>query len=622
MTLTLRARIFLTLLPLLALLVVVGTAGALLLYHLGGRIDAILRENYNSVIYMERLNEALERIDSSFQFALAGREDQARRQFDDNWPAYRKNLDLQYQNITLPREQELTDRLAALTTQYRKKGDAFYRLPAHDPQREQDYFAAGGLLDLFKEIKAVSGEISRINHDNMVDESKTARQAAVTSLTWFGVGLVLAAALAIALAWRVDRSILHPVRALTESALGISAGNLHQVVPVVSRDELGQLAEAFNRMAHHLRDYRQSHSAQLLRAQRTSQATIDSFPDPVLVVDADGAVEMANPAAQRLLGVVPRKPGLQAGAPWQPVEALRGPLAEALQGHKNYLPEGFDRAIALGSDGRGGSYLPRILTIHDPYGNSLGAAILLQDVTRFRLLDQFKTDLVATVSHELKTPLTSLRLDLHLVLEEKLGPLTSKQMELLLDARDNAERLLAIVNNLLDLARLQQRQGEVELRPVAPLDLVQGVADAVRPRVEDKGIELVVDVPPDLPEVSADPARLRHALENLLDNAITYTDRGGRITLAAAPADDRVAISVADTGIGIPAEHLCHIFERFFRVPGQSRGTGTGLGLAIAREIVTAHGGSITCESRPGTGTVFRITLPVWKQQPAKMPNA
>lgn len=622
MTLTLRARIYLTLVPLLALLAVVGIAGAVLLYHLGNRIDAILRENYRSVIYMERLNETLERIDSSFQFALAGREDQARRQFAENWPIYRENLRLQYENITLPGEQELTDRLSALTAQYRARGDAFYNRAADERQRTQDYFGAGGLLDLFKELKDVSGEISRINHNNMTEESETARREAVTSLTWFGAGLLVAAALAIVLAWRTDRSVLQPVRALTESVLGISAGNLNQVVPVVSHDELGQLAEAFNRMAHHLRDYRQSHSAQLLRAQRTSQATIDSFPDPVLVVDSAGAVEMANPVAQRLLGVVPRKPGQTAGMAWQPVEPLRAPLADALQGRKNYLPEGFDRAVTLGSDARGGSYLPRILTINDPYGNSLGAAVLLQDVTRFRLLDQFKTDLVATVSHELKTPLTSLRLDLHLLVEESLGPLAAKQLELLLDARDNAERLLAIVNNLLDLARLQQRTGEVDLLPAAPLDLVQAAADAVRPRAEDKGIELVVDVPPDLPDVSADPVRLRHVLENLLENAITYTDRGGRITLAAAPADDQVVFSVADTGVGIAAEHLPHIFERFFRVPGQSRGNGTGLGLAIAREIVAAHAGSISCESRPGAGTVFRIVLPVAKGQPAPVTSA
>jgi signal transduction histidine kinase len=610
---TLRARIFLTLVPLLALLAIIGIAGALLLYWLGGRIDAILRENYRSVIYMERLNEALERIDSSFQFALAGREDSAKRQFDDNWPAYRENLQGERENITLPGEQELVDRLVTLTERYQARGTAFYKRPARDPEREQDYFGTGGLLDTFKEIKQVAGQILNINQKNMEEESDAARQAALTSLTWFGGGLVFAAALALVLAWRTDRSILQPIRAVTDSALGISAGNLNQVVPVLSGDELGQLAEAFNRMAHHLRDYRQSHSAQLLRAQRTSQATIDSFPDPVLVVDAEGLVEMANPAAQRLLGVVPRKPDQAAGIPWQPVEPLRGPLTDALQGRQNYLPEGFDRAVSLGVDGRSGSYLPRILTIHDPYGNALGAAVLLQDVTRFRLLDQFKTDLVATVSHELKTPLTSLRLDLHLALEEAVGPLTPKQLELLLDARDNSERLLAIVNNLLDLARLQQRQGQVDLRPEPPDELLQAVADAVRPRIEDKGLELVVDVPHDLPAVPADAPRLRHALDNLLDNAVTYTDRGGRITLAAALVGDQLVFSVADTGQGIPPEHLGHVFERFFRVPGQSRGGGTGLGLAIAREIVVAHGGTISCDSHAGAGTVFRITLPVWK---------
>jgi signal transduction histidine kinase len=123
-------------------------------------------------------------------------------------------------------------------------------------------------------------------------------------------------------------------------------------------------------------------------------------------------------------------------------------------------------------------------------------------------------------------------------------------------------------------------------------------------------VQVVVEAPSDLPLVLADAGRLGYALGNLLDNALTYTDRGGRITLSAAKAGDRIALTVADTGVGIPPEHLPHVFERFFRVPGQSRGTGTGLGLAIVREIVSAHDGTITCESRPHAGTVFRITLP------------
>jgi signal transduction histidine kinase len=207
-------------------------------------------------------------------------------------------------------------------------------------------------------------------------------------------------------------------------------------------------------MARQFRDYRQSHKAQLIRAQQTSQATINSFPDPVLVVDRQQHVELANPVARRLFGALPQDPEKEATLVWQPPEPLRQPLAEVLQNQREYLPEGFDKAIPLPVGEETHSFLPRILPIRDSQGVTLGAAVLLEDITRFRLLDEVKSNLVATVSHELKTPLTSIRLAHHLLLEETVGPLTAKQLELLVDARDNAERLLVMVNNLLDLARL------------------------------------------------------------------------------------------------------------------------------------------------------------------------
>jgi signal transduction histidine kinase len=348
----------------------------------------------------------------------------------------------------------------------------------------------------------------------------------------------------------------------------------------------------------------------------------------VLVVDPEGRVEMANPAARRVLGVVPRQheqvslptlpEGLGGVSPptllkglWQPPEPLGEPFAEALQGRGDYLPEGFDQTVLLNLDGGERAFLPRILTIRDPYGGTLGAAVLLQDVTRLRLLDQVKSNLVATASHELKTPLTSIRLAVHLLLEESVGPLTPKQLELLLDARENSERLLAMVNNLLDLARLEQGWSQLEFQPESPEALLQAAAEAVRSRATDKGVEVVLDVPTGLPKVAADAARLGNALSNLLDNALTYTDRGGKITLSARTAADGVTLSVADTGVGIPPAALPHVFEKFFRVPGQSQGSGTGLGLAIVHEIVIAHGGTISCESEPGVGTVFHLTLPL-----------
>jgi signal transduction histidine kinase len=616
MNLTLRQRIILAFVPVFILLAAIGTAACVLLYQLGDRIDQILRENYDSVIYMKDLNEALERIDSSFTFTLAGQKKKGRAQYDRSWPIYLANLVKEQHNITLPGEGELVEKLTRLTREYQKQGDRFYRRTDYR-RRSQDYFGAGGLLELFGAIKKVAENIRRLNSDNMEAQSEAAKETVWNSLIGFGVGLTVGVAIVVGLALRTIRTILRPVQAVTASAVAIGAGNLDQVVPATSQDELGQLANAFNTMARQLRDFRQSHHSQLFRAQQTSQATIDSFPDPVLVVDGEGQVELANPSARRLLGVRPRGPGAWRGVPWQPPDPLRQPLAAALQHQREYLPHGFDQVIILRDAGKERSYLPRLLPIRDPYGATLGAAVLLEDVTRFRLLDEVKSNLVATVSHELKTPLTGIRLVIHLLLEEATGPLTPKQLELVLDARDNAERLLAMIDNLLDLARLEETQGRLDLQPVQPAELLKQAASALGPRAEDQGVDLVVEAPPDLREVAADSRQLGHALFNLLDNALTHTPRGGRVTLSAEATGDTVTLVVADTGSGIPPEFLPHVFEKFFRIPGKSLPSGTGLGLAIVREIVTAHGGTVTCDSQPGKGTVFRLTLPVWSDAPA-----
>jgi two-component system, NtrC family, sensor histidine kinase KinB len=221
---------------------------------------------------------------------------------------------------------------------------------------------------------------------------------------------------------------------------------------------------------------------------------------------------------------------------------------------------------------------------------------------------------VATASHELKTPLTGLRLALHLLLEESVGPLTPKQTELLVDARDHAERLLALVEQLLALARLEDRREALELKPQDAGELLRSAADGAAARAEDKRISLAVEVADGLPPVAADAIRIGRALDNLLTNALTYTDPGGSVILSAEEhSPNRVELRVADTGRGIAPEHLPHVFDKFFRGPDGGHPGGTGLGLAIVKELVEAHGGQVGCESSLGRGTTFRLTLPVWK---------
>jgi two-component system, NtrC family, sensor histidine kinase KinB len=641
---TFRRRIIAAMIPLIVLLVMLGATGGFLINQLGKQIDKILRENYDTVVYMRDLNEALERIDSSFQFALAGKEKQARDQYQANWASYQESLRREAHNITIhPREDELVKSLADLSQRYQRLGETFFESPAADrselyfgkgkenpefgaglptpPRTETDghfgvarsetghYETSPGLYDCFRQIKAVSGDILRLNEKNMFDVNDATKMLARRSLLWYGGGLACGIVLAAFLMASTIRTIVAPVRAVTESATAIGAGNLDQVVPIMSDDELGRLAAAFNTMARQLREFRQSHKAQLIRAQRTSQATIDSFPEPVLVVDWERRVEMANPAARRLFGLPQRESGNGPLPVWEPPDALREPLAAALREQREYVPEGFDKVIVLHQGEEHHSYLPRVLPIRDASA-TLGAAVLLENVTRFRLLDEVKTNMVATVSHELKTPLTSIRLVIHLLLEEQAGPLQPKQLELLIDARDNAERLLTMINNLLDLARLERGSGQLTLEAESPAALLRAAYEAFLPRARDRGVELVLEKPECPEKVLVDRDRLEHALQNLLDNALAHTPQGGRITLAAEPADDGLVLSVSDTGSGIPAEYLPHVFERHFRVPGDMAPGGTGLGLAIVREIATAHGGTVECRSTPGKRTVFCMKLP------------
>ena len=201
----------------------------------------------------------------------------------------------------------------------------------------------------------------------------------------------------------------------------MAKGDYDQVVPATTRDELGELAVAFNTMARRIREFQQAGTARLVPAQQTAQATIDSFPDPVVVVDLDGAVERANPAACRLLHVT----STNGSIPWAAPPLLKPALTEVLGGRPDHLPTNLDHALCLRDSGQEQFYLPRVLAIRGDDG-LLGAAVVLQDVTKFRLVDQLKSDMVSTVSHELKTPLTSVQMAVHLLLEEAVGPLDAQ----------------------------------------------------------------------------------------------------------------------------------------------------------------------------------------------------
>ncbi|MCX6553525.1 MAG: ATP-binding protein, partial [Candidatus Aminicenantes bacterium] len=238
-----------------------------------------------------------------------------------------------------------------------------------------------------------------------------------------------------------------------------------------------------------------------------------------------------------------------------------------------------------------------------------GSIIILEDVTLLMQNDEIKKDLFSTISHQIKTPLTSIRMALHLLLEENVGGLNDKQADLLVSARDESERLNGIVEDLLDIRRLESGTVRLSLAAVSPYELVDEASGPFFRQAQDRGMRLEIDLPADLPDVCADRSRISYVFANLLSNAIKYSPVGGVARLSAKMDGEKALFSVSDNGCGIPKKFQKRVFEKFFQVPGQNPSSGVGLGLSIAKEIVTAHHGQISFRSVEGQGTTFTFSL-------------
>jgi signal transduction histidine kinase len=255
-------------------------------------------------------------------------------------------------------------------------------------------------------------------------------------------------------------------------------------------------------------------------------------------------------------------------------------------------------------------FQPTAVPILNKWKQMTGVILVLNDVTEQMEQDELKREFISTVSHQLKTPLTSVRMALHILLEEKIGSLTPKQADLLIAAREDSERLHGIIDNLLDISRIESGKIEMNIQPVSPAQLVLKAAESFRSSAHDHGVELATELPDDLPHVSADTIQISHVFANLISNALKYTASGGKIIVSAQADRELVSFKVSDTGQGIDVQYLPRVFDRFFRVPGQEMETGTGLGLAIVKEIVEAHEGTVNVESTIGIGSTFSFTLP------------
>jgi two-component system, NtrC family, sensor histidine kinase KinB len=603
---SLRTRIQLGLGAIALCLALLSAAAVISLGRLGGAVATILKENYASVVACENMKEALERQDSAAQFASSGREDIALPMLAEHRRGFARAFATEAANITLPGEGELVREIEGLYRAYEWEVDRVLDLPPE--ARSSPYFRE--LLPRFTALKDRVQRVLLLNQESMVQADRAAKALATrTERTALGVSAA-AVLFAAWFAWWLPRVVVRPVEALTRAAQDVAEGNLSASVVDPGVAELLPLAEGFNKMLERLRAYRDSSLGELLAAKDLARATLECMLDPVVVFDHEGGVRLANEAAEEAFGLsTGSAEELRASGVKVPAELLDA-RDRVLATGAQVLPRSLSEAMRRRAPEGERYYLVRAAPLSTGLGqgkDEKSAIVVAQDVTRFHRIDELKSDMVATVSHEFKTPLTSLRMATHLLLEPATGPLTASQTELVTTARDDTERLRAMVEDLLDVVRIESEAGALHRVPVEPFGLLCEVADAHRTVAKDKGVTVRVEagVPQGL--IAVDPERISIALSNLVSNAVRHTPPGGVVTLAATRDQKALRIKVSDDGEGIAQKDLSSIFER---APSSSNGGRHGLGLTIAREIALQHGGEVLAESAPGKGSVFTLILP------------
>ncbi len=597
----LRTKLAVGFVALLAVLLAVGVESISLLDRLGGSIDVILRENYRSVIACERMKESLERMDSGALFALAGEAQQGRALAAEHRPKFEEALKTEVGNITLPGEGERAERLRRLFAAYVPVLQRILSPEVPVEQRRALYFQQ--LYPTFRQIKTTADEILQMNQQNMVQANDRARGLAADATRRMALLLLAGTAVAGLCVIFLTRAIMGPLERLTRAAGEIESGNLDTTVPVTSNDELGQLAAAFNSMAGGLRELRETDQARLLRARRISQSAIDSLPEAIAVISPDRRVELANRAASTLLGLRPGEPLPEEHDAW-----LRALLDRAESGR--LPPGGVEQPVRLSSEGRQRIFFPRTVVLRDGHGHSEGLILTLDDVTDRLRGREVHASLLANTGRDLERALAPLRSALESLEAERLGPLTPRQKQRLMEARTEAEHLGEVAASLLAMSRLEERRQQLHLEPTPPDELVDTAVRGIVDRFREQQVKLQADVDPEAPRALVDRERAGLLLPALLRNALAHTPAGGSVAVRAEPWEDRVRFSVSDTGSGIPPAYRELIFEPLYQVPGDQDSAGAGMGLTIARDIVQAHGGEIHCESEEGRGATFWYTLP------------
>lgn len=592
-------------------LVVAWAVGNLI--FLGAATEAILKENYRSILAAENMVGALERQDSAVLFTILGEPDKGialiREQEADflQWMARAKD------NVTIPGEDDLIRIIDKRFTDYRSLVFNFTRtqeIPSSASFQSKAYYF-GTILPLFSEIRGMCLQLRHLNESTMYSASiranKIASRAIYSTIAVAVSALILAFIFSLVLSERVA----NPVKVLMEASRRIADGDYNVKVPVKTKDELGLLAIEFNKMSEQLAQYHRMNIGQIIAEKKKVETVLASIDDGLVVFNLDNQITDINFSARKMLGLEMRDCLGKNTYEVFSAKNLCDQISEAIRtGHKPELNEE-DCYITIKIREAVKHCFFAISVFRDDDGMLSGVVLLLRDVTRLKEVERLKSEFVMAASHELRTPLTSIGMSIDLLLEGNSPEnLTARRSELLHVAHEEVNRLKALVSDLLDLSKIETGKIQLDLEKASVQPLIERAAAILTRQLEEKKISVEYKIQEELPLARIDLNKISWVLTNLVANAVRLAPIGGHIKLSARPVGKHIHVSVQDDGPGIPLEYQSKIFQKFVQIKGSESG-GTGLGLAICKEIIRAHGGSIWVESTLGKGSTFTFALPM-----------
>ncbi|MFB9079148.1 ATP-binding protein [Flavobacterium procerum] len=535
--------------------------------------ENILKANYNTLEYSRNMILSLDEIKASP---------------DSNIHVFKEYLEKQTQNVTEPGEKEATANLEKSFALLEQNGAN----EAIKAQIRKDIFA-----------------IMKLNLDAIKQKSDIAKQSAETANLSIAIVGTLCFLIAFNLLVNLPNNIANPIKELTLSIKEIANKNYSERVHFTSHSEFGDLAKSFNTMAQKLEEYHDSNVYKLLFEKKRLETLINNMNDPIIGLDNENMILFANDEALKIIGLkLEDVIGKSASE-----LALSNDLIHSLILKETENPK--KQPLKIFAHGKESYFEKEIHNITiTPTGEekeiNIGDVIILRNITLFKELDFAKTNFIATVSHELKTPIASIKLSLQLLENAKTGDMNDDQKQLVESIKDDSQRLLKITGELLNLSQLETGNIQLNIGKSNPHEIVKYAVEAVKVQADQKQIQLIVEADEKLTEVKADSEKTGWVLINYLSNAIRYSSEKSSILIKLKKENNQIVFQVIDTGKGIDTRYKDRVFDKYFQVPGSQK-SGTGLGLAISKEFIEAQNGSVGVESNLGLGSTFWLSLKV-----------